>query len=289
MPQANHMITAIEVPPSVSDAALPGLVKLSSGERLLIFDPTDDFLPVGQIPSVLQGSNGLLVRGSQSQLISIPVLPPEQNVDRFSGHFVLDDHGALTGDLVETATGAPMEPWREVFKTRSQEEQRKIFEKYLTQYLAGPTLEKFSADNADGLNPELTVHASFKVQNYAKDASGMLLVRPRVVNSDYYRISGKAERLYPVEFESASDTTEDFVITLPKGYAVEDVPDPVNLDFGFATYSSHTDAKSDELHYKREFRLKQVELSSSQYGKLRDLMSQIESDENAPVMLKKVN
>jgi hypothetical protein len=293
-PFGNHMITAIVVPPTITDAALPGLVKLqssggASNDRVMIFDPTDSYLPAGQIPSELQGSYGLLVDGKQSQLLAIPVLPPEVNVEKFTGQFELDDHGALSGTVSAFTTGAPMEPWRDLFRSSDEREQRRAFEEYLTRYLAGPTLEKFSAENAQGNGAELTLHASFKAPDYAKNAGGMLLVRPRVINSDYRRVQLKGERLYPVEFDSTVNKSEDYTIRFPAAYTVEDLPDPVNLDFGFATYSSRTESKGNELHFVRDFQLKQAELSTDQYAKLRDLMNQIQTDESSPVMLKKAH
>lgn len=288
-PFANHMISAIQVPKEIPDGSVPGLVKLNDAARVMIFDATDPFLPVGQIPSVLQGSSGLLVNGQQSQLITIPVLPPEVNTEHFVGRFELDEHGALSGDVVATSTGAPMEPWRQLFVSTDERSQRKSFEEYLTRYLAGPTLEKFSAQNVQGHGAEVTVQFSFKVPDYAKNAGGMLLVRPRVLHTDYQRVTNRGEREYPVEFDSAIEVSEDFTIKLPAGYTVEELPDPVNLDAGFAAYSSRTEHKENALHFVRVYRLRQSELSRDQYGKLRDLMSQIKSDESSPVLLKKTN
>jgi len=288
-PYANHMIAAIQVPKEIADGSVPGIVKLTDGNRVMIFDATDQLLPVGQIPAALQGSYGLLVDGTQSQLIAIPVLPPELNTEHFSGHFTLDEHGGLSGNLTATSTGAPMEPWRDLFVSTDEHSQRRFFENYLTSYLAGPTLEKFSAEDAKGHGDKVTIQITFKVPDYAKNAGGMLLVRPRVIHSDYHRVSNRVEREYPVEFDNTIDASEDFVIKLPPGYVVEELPDPVNLDVGFAAYSSRTEHNGDELRFVRDYRLKQTELSKDQYGKLRELMSQIKSDEINPVMLKKAN
>jgi hypothetical protein len=47
----NHMITAIEIPPDVEDARLKAIVKGKDGKRYLIFDPTNERTPVGNLPS----------------------------------------------------------------------------------------------------------------------------------------------------------------------------------------------------------------------------------------------
>ena len=194
-----------------------------------------------------------------------------------------------SGTVSAAVTGAAMVPWRYLFSSTDESVQRKAFEAYLARYLAGPVLEKFSSENAQGSGAELIFHASFKAPDYAKNAGGMLLVRPRVINSDYRRVSNQEKREYPIEFDSTVNKSEDYVISFPAGYTVEELPDPVNLDFGFATYSSRTESKANELHFVRDFRLKQTELTVDQFSKLRDFMSQIQSDESSPVMLKKTN
>src|SRR5208337_2487398 len=72
----NHMITAIEIPAGVNDPRLMAVAKGSDGKRYLIFDPTNERTPVGNLPSYLQGSYGILAAGPSSQLIALPVLDP---------------------------------------------------------------------------------------------------------------------------------------------------------------------------------------------------------------------
>ena len=59
----NHMITAIEIPADVQDPRLKAIVKAKDGKRYLIFDPTDERTPVGNLPSEEQGGYGILAAG----------------------------------------------------------------------------------------------------------------------------------------------------------------------------------------------------------------------------------
>lgn len=56
----DHMITAIEIPADVNDPRLMAVVKATDGNRYLIFDPTNERTPVGNLPSYLQGGYGIL-------------------------------------------------------------------------------------------------------------------------------------------------------------------------------------------------------------------------------------
>lgn len=74
----NHAIAAIEIPAGYSNPVLQSIVTAKSGKRYLIFDPTNQWIPIGQIPPYLQGGYGVLSEGGQSQLIALPVMaqPP---------------------------------------------------------------------------------------------------------------------------------------------------------------------------------------------------------------------
>ena len=56
---------------------------------------------------------------------------------------------------------------------------------------------------------------------------------------------------------------------------------------GFATYHSEVKADPGELHYKREYILKKVQLDAADYAKLHKLESAITTDENNSAVLKK--
>ena len=76
----NHMITAIEIPIGYKDPLLKALITDHAGRQYLIFDPTDQHTPVGEIRPQLQGGYGVLVDGSESEIVQLPKLAPSTNL-----------------------------------------------------------------------------------------------------------------------------------------------------------------------------------------------------------------
>ncbi len=101
----DHMITAIEIPANINDPRLMAIVKANDGKRYLIFDPTDQRTPVGNLPPDEQGGYGILAVGPASQVIALPVLPPEANGKDRKGSFSLSADGVLTGTVDTSSTG----------------------------------------------------------------------------------------------------------------------------------------------------------------------------------------
>ncbi len=101
----DHMITAIELPVGETDKKLESRVKTADGRELLIFDPTDEWTPVGLIREDLQGGYGLLADAEKSEVLRMPVLPAETSGVVREGQFTLAADGGLSGELSERRTG----------------------------------------------------------------------------------------------------------------------------------------------------------------------------------------
>jgi hypothetical protein len=81
--------------------------------------------------------------------------------------------------------------------------------------------------------------------------------------------------------------TDSFDIQLPDGYTVDELPDPVKEDVGFASYQSSTVLTGRTLHYTRTFTVRKVELPASKYADLQRFVSLIAADEDSRVVLKR--
>ncbi len=91
----------------------------------------------------------------------------------------------------------------------------------------------------------------------------------------------------PIEFEEASLQTDDFEITLPPGFSVDDSPSPVKADAGFASYASEVQVTPGKIHYTRTYQVNQITIPADQIAALRKFNRQVATDESASVVLKK--
>jgi hypothetical protein len=284
--QGDHMIMAIQIPAGYENPLLQAVVTTKSGQRYLIFDPTNQWVPIGQIPDYEQGSYGLLVAGTDSQVIQLPVLNPDVEATERTATFQLTPDGTLSGSVTVDRTGALAWLLRAKLSMDSNKDQRQMIEQSLQSDLSTFTLGTESADNILALQKPLELHYQVTAPLYAKQAGNLLLVRPRVLGSDGWSLIDKP-RQYPISFDGAGTWKDDFNLKIPPGYTVDDVPDPVNLDAGFATYHSEVKSEGDVLHYERELVLKKVTLPPADYAELIKLNAAITTDENSDAVLRK--
>ncbi len=282
----NHMITAIEVPADVQDPRLRALVKGKDGKRYLIFDPTNERTPVGDLPSYEQGSYGLLAASSASQVIALPVLAPDANGAERKGEFKLAADGALAGTVDTTRIGAEGGTVRLRLKQEDQKELHDGLEQSVGSDIPGVSLVAFKYDEPPALDQPVSLHYVLAAQQYAKQAGPLLLVRPRVLGSDVLP-NDRKPRTVPIDLNATGHWHDSFNITLPDGYVVDEMPDPVDLDTDFASYHSKVSAEGKVLHYERDYKVSKIELPAEKAPEFDHLEGAILSDEKSTVVLKK--
>jgi hypothetical protein len=282
----DHMITAIEIPADVQDPRLQAVVKGRDGKRYLIFDPTDERTPVGNLPSNEQGGYGLLAAGGSSQVIALPVLAPEANGTERKGTFTLGADGTLTGSLDAFHTGPEGGDLRSFLKYSDEKERREFWEKRIARDLPGVSLTSFQFVQTPALDKPLEFHYKLTASQYAHTAGTLLLVRPRVVGSYTMPFDDKPRQV-PIDLDATGRWKDSFDITLPDGYVVDETPDPVNVDVDFASYHSTVTAQGNTLHYEREYVVKRVEIPADKAMEFRKLESAILMDEKGTAVLKK--
>jgi transglutaminase-like putative cysteine protease len=282
----NHAIAAIEIPKGYNDPSLKAMVTARTGKRYLIFDPTNAYVSIGLLPEYLQGGYGILVAGSDSQVIELPVLKPDSDATIRTAKFELDDDGTLKGSVTVIRNGASAWEMREFYAMNSDKEQRESLEQSLRRDLSSFSVGSRSVQHVRDLNQQLSLQYEVTATSYAKAAGSLLLFRPRVVGSDAEVLNDKP-RKYPVQFETLGDWKDNFDVRIPPGYTVDEVPDPVNLDLGFASYRSDVKVDGNTVHYSREYVLKELALSPDQYPELEKFEAVVNTDENRNAVLKK--
>jgi len=262
------------------------IVKTKDGKRYLIFDPTDERTPVGNLPSDLQGSYGTLAAGGASQIFQLPILAPDANGTERKGTFALASDGTLTGLVDTTHSGPEGAELRMTLKYSDEKERRESLEAQVAQDVPGVVLNSFQFVQPPALDKPMEVHYKLTAPQYAHQTGPLLLVRPRVVGSHALPFDDKP-RTVPIDLDATGHWHDTFDIALPSGYVVDETPDAVTVDFDFASYHSTVTANDDRLHYERDYIVRKVELPADKAGDFRKLEGAILADEKGTAVLKK--
>jgi hypothetical protein len=284
----NHVITAIRLPEGLSDSSLIAVKQHPKLGRILFFDPTDELTPFGQIRGELQANYGLLVTPDGGELTELPQQPPSMNSIERTAKLTLDPTGTLKGDVKEVRLGERASSERWALRTVTKDADRiKPIENLLAGSLTTFQITHASLINLQQTNQPFGFDYSFQAAGYGKNAGNLLLVRPRVLGVKGSGIlETKEPRLFPIEFQEPTLDTDTFEITLPAGYVVDELPPPVDVDYGFASYHSKTVVNGNTLDYTRTFEVKELSVPVDKADQLRKFYRIIAGDERNTAVLK---
>jgi hypothetical protein len=282
----NHAVTAIEIPAGYTSDRLHSVVTSATGRRYLIFDPTWEKIPFGQLEHELQGGYGILMEGNESQLIQLPIMDPQLNTIRRTAVFQLQPDGSLKGSVTEKRFGDVAERRRDLFTSGDARQQREMIDGQLKLDLASFSATDVKIENIDALNLDLTLSYALTADGYAQATGPLLMVRPRVLGR-FNIATNREPRRVPIDLTQTMQAVDDYSIELPAGYTVDELPSPIKLDLGFASYQSSSAMEGNILHYNRTYTVRQVTLAPEKYADLQKLAGVIAADEETRAVLKK--
>lgn len=282
----NHAILAVEAPDDISTTGYRSIVTTKSGKKYIIFDPTDEFTPVGSLRSELQDTYALIVTDNGGELVHTPVLSPDWNVVMREGHFTLDGSGSLSGEVSEERSGDSARAGREELHYADERQRTSDFERWLGRSLQGFTLTNVEFKHSAERDKELVLAYKISAPQFAQSRGSLMLVRPRVLGNKSSNVEHKP-RHYPIELGSTRRETDVYDIELPNGYVVDDIPSPVKIDVGFAVYESKVDLVGTKLRYWRQLTVRELTIQAKEYAAWTKLQGAIGADEDSIAILKR--
>lgn len=285
----NHAILVIQLPDGTFKTPLPALYEHPKLGHLLIFDPTNPWVPFGQLPYYEQDNYGLLVTENGGELLHLPMSPPELNELKRSAKLKLLQDGTLQGEIEEVRSGYRAMLGREYLQSETQKDRKKTIEHFLGANVGSFQVDSFELVNADDIDKDLVLRFKFTADHYAKTAGPLLLVRPRVVGEAAGYFDATKPRHYAYEFPAPKVDIDSVEITLPEGFKVDELPDPAKASFPFGEYTSKTEAAGNLLKYTREYKMTTTLVPLDHIEQLKHLFSDIITDEKNMAVLKRAN
>jgi hypothetical protein len=285
----NHAILAVELPADLEDPSIEATYTHAKLGKLLFFDPTNPVTPFGSLSGSLQGNYGLLVMPDGGDLVQLPAMAPSANGVTRTATLTLDESGTLRGDVREVRLGDRAAEQRfAVRSAKADTDQIRPIERLLSTSLSSYQITKASVVNLPTSSRAFEWRYSLEASHYGKAAGDVLLVRPRVVGSESRAdLETQEPREHPYEFDAPERDSDVFEIALPPGYQIDSLPQPVDVEDGFATYHSKTELIGRTLRYTRSYEIDKLSVPADKAEQLRALFRIIEADERNEAVLKR--
>ena len=279
--QFNHCIIAVRVS---KETIAPTVIENEKLGRLLIFDATDSYTQVGDLPDHEQGSYALVVAGSDGELLKMPILPPDYNKLERKAEISLSADGAISGKINQKAYGQSASMERGRMSELSAAEYKSSLERWLTTRVKGGILTK-AVPNDKKNESEFDLDLEFNAPVYAQLMQGRLMMfKPAMVGrlDQFSPVEGK--RITPILIDSSS-YSETIKVKLPDGFVVDELPDADKIETAYGKYSSKFEVSGGFLLFSRSLVLNRMVVPPSGYEDVRKFFGVVRNAEQTPVVL----
>ncbi|MDQ4122728.1 MAG: DUF3857 domain-containing protein [Acidobacteriota bacterium] len=281
--QFNHCIIAVKVG---AETNAPTVITDSKLGRLLIFDATDSYTLLGDLPDHEQGSYALVAAGDNGGLIQMPVLPPDANRLERQAEAVLAADGSLQGTIREQAFGQTASKYRAESRSLGVGDYKTAMERWLTHRVVGAKMSKMTPMDKP-TESRFDIDLEFAAQNYAQLMQGRLMVfKPAFVGRlDQLSVSDK-KRVHPVLLD-ASQYSETIKVKLPVGFEIDEMPEAAKLETPFGKFAVTYEVKDGNLLFHRSLTVNKTTVGADKYDAVKSFFSQVRAAEQNPVVLVK--
>lgn len=281
--QFNHCVLAIAVDGSVESSSI---IDHPSLGRLLVFDPTDPFTPLGLLVRSRLADQALLLAGEQGGLIELPAARSEGDRLVRIVRAKLDPLGNLSGQLEHRYLGVAASAARAELHPLKPDDYRKRIEGRLASTL--PALRGTQVKTVDQFaEAEFTQTIDFNSTGYGKLMRDELLIfKPALTGRRDASKFTKKPRTLPVTLH-AHAYAEKAEFELPEDCVVDELAPALELETDFGRYRSTLRVEGNTLYYERDYELRSREIPAADYERVRVFFERIARNEQASVVLRR--
>jgi len=281
--QFNHMIIAVRV----SDGTTaPTVVQAPSLGRLLLFDPTSETTPLGDLPWYEQGSFAALMAGDKGNILKMPVTKSEDNGADLTVTAELTGNGELKAlcSFIESGHFAESRRAQKLYQSPDQYEQSA--REFFAGRVKNALISQLNSEDQFSQN-RFQLNVQLASPQYGQLMQGRLLVfTPSVLEPAHPTFPVNEARTEPIVLR-AETLRKHVRIKLPPGFTVDEMPQPFKQETAWGSFSLTFEQKDGELAVEESLKTEAVTLSPDQYWDVKKFFDQFSGADRQQAVLVK--
>ena len=258
---------------------------VENGENRLLLDATNAFLPVNQLNEAHYHGSAWMVDKTQPNWID---LRPPEAIQNWYGKMRLDENGNMSGAVHLQLAGNAATEWRSELDTTGVPA---FVHKKLSGLHSDMEFDSIVLLQPDSLELPLNVRFNCRTATAATVAGDFMYCRP-VLHFTISENPFKAlKRTLPVSFATPFKAQYVLDLTLPAGYAAQDLPVPLRISLpdnaGKLVFSCSENARG-VIQVILKMNIDKTTFSPEEYGALRQFYEYMVEKTQFQLVLKKV-
>jgi hypothetical protein len=252
---------------------------LINGQRSFLMDGSERQLAYDRIPIRCINEKGLVV--SEKDVKWVNLEPRVPSIDEKQMTIKIDpDQAVATISGKISSTEYKAYEYKQAYENDSTE-----FKKYLldNSQIKAHGIQFFSYDK-----PKLPYVMVFKGTTSLERIGNKIVIQPLLNFPLKENPLHQASRTYPVDFIFPQNSKTKSSVSIPEGYKVEALPEPIMMDNEMAQIVLAYTINGNDLEIQADYVLKKSTYSSAEYSKLKFYLAMIVKGFNAPIVLNKL-
>ncbi|MFL9837273.1 DUF3857 domain-containing protein [Flavobacterium sp. ST-75] len=267
--QGNHMILAIP-----------------NNDEMIWLECTSQVVPFAFQGNFTDDRMALVIKPEKGELMRTHVYEKEENTQFLKGNYTLSGNGKITGSLTVVSKGIQYNN-KYHLEGSSQDDLDKVYKSSYFSNINNLKLNKIQLSN-NRKDAEFTEELELEANSYASLSGQRLIFAVNAFNQNDNVPQRYRKRYNPFEILRGYFDSDEVVITLPEGYTIEAMPNPVDIKEKFGEYKAECNiVEGNKLIYKRALVINKGMYEKSDYDLYRQFREKISRNDNAKVVLLK--
>lgn len=267
--QGNHMILSIP-----------------DGEEYVFLECTSQDNPFGYQANFTDDRDVLIIKPDGGEIVRTKNYENKNNSQVSTGNYEITENGDFLGQITIVSKGSKYGQ-----KDRLEKAQPSDKEKHYKEYwnnINNLKINKISFSN-NKEEVSFTESVSISALNYGAISNNKMIFPVDAFNQYSNTVKRIRNRKNPFEITRGHYETDEISILIPKGFSIESLPKNFELNTKFGEYKIEIFKKdAANLIYKRSILIKKGMYKNAEYDEYRLFMEQISRNDNAKIILSKI-
>lgn len=266
--QGNHMILAIP-----------------DKDKMIWLECTSQELPFGFQGNFTDDRQALVIKPTGGEIIKTNTYESIANSQISKGTYSISESGSIAANVVITSKGIQYDNMYR-YSNMSTDDRDKHYKSKLSN-LTNLKIKKADLKNSKDLQ-EFTEDLVLESEAYCSKSGNRMIFAVNALNA-YDNIPQRyRNRKSPFEISMGFYDTDEIVILLPSGFALEAKPENIVISDKFGEYKAeYTMVEPGKMLYKRSLLIKEGQYPSAEYENFRLFREKIARNDNAKTVLVK--
>lgn len=247
------------------------VVAVPKGGGYDFFAPDGYGLPVGRLPWAVQGSSGLLIRPSGSQLVELPADDLQDNKREVDVRIDLDTQGSAKGQAQVRLTGQDAGLARLVLKRADAAQQQEFFSSFLFEQGSKLRVTSVHAPPRDDGEKPLTMIIALSAPDLAQRRNGKLHYNVTDLLGRPFAFLWRGARRSPIDLGFRFSERRSFSVRMPDGMGIIKQPKDRKRANAMVSIEDHFAPADGRARMLRDRVQKQKLINPDDYEELRSL------------------